>query len=122
MEALTTPFDVTVELHEDSDSPGFYLYQKDAIGNAPALGCGIINAVKRVMPVNMNSMIEEMPAEGGVLHRLSDPEEMDWWPMALYAYSKGSRCCLTLETATKFPMEIRVNAHLSAIKSILTDF
>jgi predicted deacylase len=121
METLAAPFDVTLELHEDSDSPGFYLYQKDALNNAPALGRKIVDAVSRVMPINMNSIIEAMPAENGVLHRLSDPEKMEWWPMALYAYAKGARCCLTLETATKFPLTMRVAAHLTAIKKVLTD-
>ena len=109
------PYDLDLELHEDIDSPGYYLYQKEA---PPLIDLGrqITGAVSGIMPINRASEIEEMPAENGVLSRLSDPDEMEWWPMALYAVSRGCPKVYTLETGTDFPMETRTRAHLKAIE------
>ncbi|MFQ5673315.1 MAG: M14 family metallocarboxypeptidase [Nitrospinales bacterium] len=121
-ETLRRPFDVTVELHEDSESPGYYLYQKVAEPAAPSLGRLILQAVEPIMPINANATIEGMPASQGVIDRFSDPDKMDWWPMALYAGDRGARNCFTLETALKFPMQTRIDAHLRAIQTILKNY
>ncbi|MBI4388804.1 MAG: M14 family metallocarboxypeptidase, partial [Nitrospinae bacterium] len=112
-----SPFDLTLDLHEDVDSPGFYLYQKFESGQETGLGFKVVERVRETMPINSSPEIEGMPAEEGVIHRLSGPEEMEWWPMALYALFKGAKRCLTLETAARFPLEDRVEAHLAAVQS-----
>jgi len=116
------PFDLTMELHEDEDSSGYYLYHSGASDLNTDLPFSVLNEVQKVMPVNSDSEIDGMPARGGVIERVSNLEKMDWWPMALYALSKGSRTCLTLETAPRFSMENRVDAHLKAIKTALDFF
>lgn len=120
-ETLRQPFDVTIELHEDSESPGYYLYQKETEPSEPPLGRLILQAVEAVMPINENPTIEGMPARRGLIDRFSDPDKMDWWPMALYAGDRGTRNCFTLETALNFPMQTRVNAHLRAIRTVLNN-
>ncbi len=115
------PFDLDIELHEDYDSPGYYLFQKEDEPVSP-LGRSILDEVAKIMPLNISEEIEELPADNGLLARLSDPEEMDWWPMALYAYSRGCKKIVTLETATSFPMETRVRAHLKAIEIALARY
>ncbi len=117
---LTTPYDLDIELHEDVDSPGYYLYQKE-IGTLSDLGRKILDAVSEVMAINLDEEIEEMPAERGLLARLSSPEEMEWWPMAIFANARGCRKAFTLETASCFPMETRVRAHLTALETALSD-
>ncbi len=115
------PFDLDIELHEDIDSPGYYLFQKEKDPISP-LGRKILDEVSKIMPLNLEKEIEELPAENGLLARLSDPDEMDWWPMAIYAFWKGCKKAFTLETATKLPMELRVQAHLKAIETALKKF
>lgn len=121
-EVLNRPFDLTLELHEDSESLGFYLYQKETGAANPALGRRILAEAEKTMSININSEIEGMPANRGLINRFSHPEKMKWWPMAIYASEKGSRCCFTLETALSLPMESRINTHLSAIRTALTHF
>ncbi len=111
---FSEPYHLDLELHEDVDSHGYYLYQKEKPPISP-LGVKIIDGVSEIMEINRDSEIEGMPAEEGVLSRLSDPDEMEWWPMALYAAMKGCQKVFTLETATRFPMELRVSAHLKAL-------
>ncbi len=116
------PFDLTIELHEDEDSSGYYLFHSAASDLKTDLAANILNEVQKVMPVNRDSMIDGFPAKEGIISRVSELGSMDWWPMALYALSKGTRICLTLETAPRFPIENRVNAHLQAIRTALDNF
>jgi len=116
------PFDLTLELHEDVDSSGYYLFHASAGDSPPLLVEGILNRVKTVMPINMDAEIDEIPATGGVIERKGIDKKMDWWPMAFYSLSKGTQTCLTLETGTQFPMRTRVEAHLLAIQTALNLF
>ncbi len=117
-----SPFDLTIELHEDVDSSGYYLFHSSAGSSPPLLAGKILNKVKTVMPINMDSEIEGIVANSGAIERVGIDDEMDWWPMAFYSLSKGTKSCLTLETGTQFPMQTRVEAHLIAIKTALTSF
>jgi len=117
------PFDLTLELHEDIDSPGYYLYQKSITGSINhQLGKKILQKITAIMPVNQQAEIDGMPATNGVIDRLKDPVEMDFWPMALFSFHKGTSCCFTLETASKFPMTDRVAGHSRAVLTALNHF
>lgn len=115
-----SPFDLTIELHEDIDSAGYYFFH--ASPSRPPLVDGILKNVQTVMPINLDSEIDGIQAEGGVIERHSIDATMDWWPMAFYSLSKGTQTCLTLETGTQFPMQTRVKAHLIAIETALDLF
>ena len=116
---LDQPYDLDLELHEDVDSPGYYLYQKDQSTELSSLGRAILDQVESIHPLNLAEEIEEMPADRGLLGRLSEPDEMEWWPMALYAYTRGCSHVFTLETSPALPMDVRVKAHLLAIQTAL---
>ena len=113
-------YDLTIELHEDFMTPGYYLYQKGTHAEDDLLGKKILQAVKNIMPINLNGEIDGCSAQGGIIVQGNEP--MDWWPMALYSLSKGTRRCLTLETATKLSMDARIEAHLVAIDTALNYF
>ncbi len=115
-------FDLTIELHEDYMSPGYYLYHKGTQANDDLLSKNIIQSVKNIMSINMDSQIDGYSALEGVISPDGDFRSMDWWPMAIYSFSKNSRRCLTLETATNFPMDIRIEAHLRAMDTALSFF
>lgn len=117
--ALSQPYDLDLELHEDIDSSGYYLYQKDQSTELSSLGRSILDRVESIHPLNLEKEIEGIPMDRGLLSRLSEPDEMEWWPMALYAYARGCRHVFTLETSPALPMDIRVKAHLLAIQTAL---
>ena len=112
-------FDITIELHEDSDSHGYYLFQKSNRPNGLEVGLKIMEALKEIIPINSDEKIEGMPAEKGVIHRIKDIDEMEWWPMAGYSLAMKSGHCLTLETPTRLAMSARVSAHLVALDQAL---
>ena len=112
-------FDISIELHEDSDSNGYYLFQKSNEPNGLKIGLKVIEAVKEIIPINLDDTIDNMPSENGVIHKIKDIEEMEWWPMACYSLAMKTGHCLTLETPTKLSMSVRVKAHLQAIDQAL---
>ena len=116
---LSTSFELTIELHEDNESSGYYLYQKGIDVKDDKIGFEIIDVIKNIMPINMDDEIDGTSADHGVIGKAIDMSKMDWWPMAIYGLSKGVERCLTLETASQFDMSIRVDAHLNAIKTAL---
>ena len=116
---LDKPYNLDLELHEDIDTPGYYLFQKDLSSELSSLGRVILDRVESIHPLNLAEEIEEFPAVRGLISRLSEPEEMEWWPMALYANTCGCSHVLTLETSPVLPMAVRINAHLLAIQTAL---
>ena len=112
-------YHLDLELHEDVDTSGYYLYQKDQTSEPEKLGREILEAVNKVMELNTSNEIEGMVAERGLISRLSNPTEMEWWPMAVYAHFNGCRQCFTLETSTDYSMDKRVEAHLTALQTAL---
>ncbi len=116
---LDQPYELDLELHEDIDSPGYYLYQKDKSAELSSLGRVILDQVESIHPLNLAEEIEEVPMDRGLLSRLSEPDEMEWWPMALYAFTRGCNHVFTLETSPALPMAVRVKAHLLAIQTAL---
>ena len=113
-------YELTIELHEDSMTPGYYLYQKGTHPEDEIVGDEILKAIKNIMPINLNDEIDGCSAQGGIIIQQRNWSAMDWWPMAIYALSKGTRRSLTLETATQFAMQTRVEAHLKAIDTALS--
>ena len=112
-------FDVTIELHEDIDSQGYYLYYKSMLSSEREIGINILKSVEKIIPINSNKKIDNMPAENGIIDRIKDINKMEWWPMAGYSLHMKSNHCLTLETPTRLPMITRVNAHLAALECVL---
>lgn len=121
-EVFQNQFDMSLELHEDCESPGFYLYQAIDSKGETKLGRKILKKVKDIMPVNMSSEIDGMSAVRGIIQVKPDPKKMRWWPMAIYSMVQGTNHFLTLETPSTFPLKSRVNAHLCALETALDEY
>lgn len=112
--------DLSVELHEDVDSDGFYLYE---LSDRPGLGTAVIEAVEAVAAINGRPHIEGWAAAGGIIR--PDPEQTlalhpNHWPQALYSFRMGTPCCLTFETPVPgLPLTRRAEIHLIALQAAL---
>ena len=119
---LETDFKLIIDLHEDNESHGYYLYQTGLSKTYEKIGLEILNSLEGIMPINLETKIAGSQAHQGVIGKELEIFSMDWWPMALYGLSKGTQMCLTLETSSLFDMETRVHAHLTAIKTAFNHF
>lgn len=115
------PPDVAIDLHEDVDAPGFYLYEL-VHGRQRGVGRRIIAAVERTGPVDRRPVIEGLPSRDGLIRppRILDRvRRMTGWPQAIYLFMHGARHSLTCETPTILPFEKRVAIHLAALDAAL---
>jgi predicted deacylase len=119
---LDSKFDLTMELHEDNESSGYYLYQKETNPKYQQLGIEILSSIEKIMPINTDNEIDGSTAHQGIIDNDLDLPNMDWWPMALYGISRGVQTSLTLEAASRYKLTSRVEAHLEAIKTALDKF
>jgi hypothetical protein len=104
-------FDLAMDLHEDFDADGFYLYEPQ--NGRQGLGARIAEAVRPIGPVGNGTSDEDIRVSEGVL--AVDPKWGDVG-FSTYVYIHHSDHAIIAETASKRPMEERVAMHLRAIE------
>jgi murein peptide amidase A len=111
-------FDLTLCLHEDWESHGFYLYELNPDGHAP-LGEKMVAAVARVCPIDLSPVIEGREAQGGVIRPGLDPVVRVQWPEAFWLIQNKTRRSCTLEAPSDFPLATRVNALVAGVNAAI---
>ncbi len=111
-------FDLYLCLHEDWESHGFYLYEQNPDSKI-SLAKKMIEAVKKVCPIDLSEIIEDRPAQNGIIRPNILPQERPLWPEALYLITQKSRQGYTLEAPSDFPLPVRVNALVAAANAAI---
>jgi hypothetical protein len=112
-------FDLTLCLHEDWESSGFYIYEVNPSGR-PSLAEKMIEAVAKVCPIEHSPVIEKWDATAGVIRPQLNPGERPQWPEALYLITHNSSMSYTLESPSDFPLPTRVAALVTAVKTAIS--
>ncbi len=117
-------FDLSLELHEDPDAQGFYLYELGR-DDVPAWGESIVTVVGFRHPIDRRRRIDGRKALYGVIRPDATDQRFDryWarrkgWPQAIYQFLRGVPHTITTESPAKADWEMRVAMHLSALKAI----
>lgn len=113
-------FDLTLCLHEDWESHGFYLYELNP-ENRPSLAERIIEEVAKVCPIDLSELIEDRPAKNGIICPSLDPNSRPQWPEAFYLIQNKTRHSYTLEAPSDFPLPMRVAALVTATRTALRE-
>jgi protein MpaA len=111
-------FDLYLCLHEDWESHGFYVYEQNP-DKKPSLAEKIIEAVKKVCPIDLSESIEGRAAQNGIVRPNILPQERPDWPEAFYLITHKSRQGYTLEAPSDFPLTTRVNALVAGVNAAL---
>ena len=111
-------FDLYLCLHEDWESRGFYLYEQNPDGQPP-LAESIIAAAQTVCPIDLSEIIEDRPANNGIIRPNLDPNTRPQWAEAFYLIMNKSRLGCTLEAPSDFPLSTRVNALVAGVNAAL---
>ncbi|HKW29582.1 MAG TPA: M14 family metallocarboxypeptidase [Verrucomicrobiae bacterium] len=114
-------FDLYLCLHEDWESHGFYLYEQNP-DQRPALAEKIVEAVRKVCPIDPSEVIENRPAYGGIIRPDLDPNTRPQWAEAFYLIVNKSRLGCTLEAPSDFPLPVRVNALVMGVNAAMKSF
>ncbi|MCX6894994.1 MAG: hypothetical protein NTZ16_05735, partial [Verrucomicrobia bacterium] len=111
-------FDVALCLHEDWESHGFYVYELNP-DQKPSLAGKMVEAVAKVCPIDLSSVIEGREAKGGIINPSLDPATRLQWPEAFWLLQHKTRHSCTLEAPSDFPLETRVNALVAGVNAAL---
>ncbi len=115
-------FDVTVCLHEDWESHGFYLYEVNPDGLLSSAEPAV-TAVREVCPVDESAIIDgRESASPGIIRPSIDPALRPEWPEAFWLLQNKCRISYTLEGPSDWPLDIRINALTRATEAILKRF
>ncbi len=115
-------FDVTLCLHEDWESAGFYLYELNP-ANQPTLADAMIAAVRKVCPIETAAIIDgRESAEPGIIRPIADPLLREMWPEAIYLRAHHTTLSYTLESPSALTLEARVAALRAAVEAALAEF
>ncbi len=109
-------FDVTLLLHEDWESNGFYLYELNPT-SVPSLAQAMIGQVKLVCPIDTAPLIEGRPALEGIIFANPDLMKRPDWPEAFYLIHNKSPLSYTLEAPSDFPMTTRIDALVAGVRA-----
>ncbi len=111
-------FDVTLCLHEDWESHGFYVYELNP-DPKPSLAEAMIQSVAKVCPIDLSPEIEGRAARGGLINPNLDPNSRPQWPEAFYLIQNKTRLSYTLEAPSDFPLAVRVAALVAGVGAAL---
>jgi hypothetical protein len=111
-------FDVAICLHEDWEAKGFYLYELNPDAG-PSRAEAVIDAVRRVCPVDPSEVIETWEAPGSIIRVRINPLDRPEWPEALYLVMNKTRHSYTMEAPSDFELPVRVSALVTAVEAAL---
>jgi hypothetical protein len=114
------PFHLTLCIHEDWESTGYYLYELNP-HQRPSLADPILDAVRECCPIDEAPVIDgRTTAAKGIIRPVDDPLLRETWPEAIYLRAHHTTISYTLESPSAFPLEHRIKAHRVAITSATT--
>jgi hypothetical protein len=107
--------ELALDLHEDSESNGFYLWERRTSQCFP-IGNAIVKNVEELCAINREPLIENHHNKNGVV-TLLDKVATKGWTRGRYLGEQVNTRCLILETRTQLDWETRIAAHLMAIQT-----
>ena len=111
-------YDLSLLLHEDWESNGFYLYETNP-RHESSLAEKMIERVATVCPIDTAPEIDGWPAQNGIIRPNLKPEERPLWAEAIYMIQHKTRLGYTLEAPSDFPLPTRVAALAAAVQAAL---
>ncbi len=111
-------FNLTLCLHEDWESHGFYVYELNP-DRHPSLAGKMVKAVAQVCPIDLSPLIEGRDARDGIINPNLDPGSRPQWPEAFWLIQNKTRQSCTLEAPSDFPLPARVDALVAGVNAAL---
>jgi protein MpaA len=110
--------DLTICVHEDWESRGFYLYELNPDGRR-SLAQPMVEAAGAVCPIDTSPLIDGREARGGTIRPPGNPAEREKWPEAIYLVAHHTRQSYTIESPSSLPLGTRVAALSAALRAAL---
>lgn len=113
-------FQLVLNLHEDYDGEGIYLYQPSRGGRPDANAKHILESASKFISTDPRKKIDGRKATDGIIRpRPSKPPE-DGFPEALHFYLNHKCPTYTIETPSEFDLHLRIEAQKAMIQKALS--
>ena len=110
-----TQFNLTISMHEDHEADGFYLYERHSRDEVPEAKV-ILKEVSKVIPIKDEYQVDGEHVVNGVIHSEKFEEKKKHWTELLWLNHNYKECLhYTFESPSKFPLEQRIKAPVTAI-------
>ena len=111
-------FDFTIQLHEDWEAQGFYFYELKMDGTITDPR-RVLEAVESVCPIDHSPEIDGRKNDRGLIKPELDPAVRELWPEAFWLVMNKTQLSYTCEAPSDFPMQVRTEALVRAVRSLL---
>ena len=113
-------FHLILNLHEDYDADGAYLYELTRGPRSKARGEKMLQALEGLIPRDSRDSIEKRKVRNGIIRPRPRNFLADELPEALYLFQNHTDHSYTVETPSELDLEVRVNAQVRMIEAALT--
>ncbi len=116
-------FDLAVNLHEDYDAGGIYLYE---LVRGDSMGHELLSACEAIIPRELAGTVDGSDFHDGLLTRSGDLEKVveedlgGGYPEAILLFLRYSRHSYTFETPSEFDLIRRIKAHQAFLEAAVT--
>jgi len=117
--ATQPTFDLGLCLHEDWEATGTYLYELNP-QQRPSLAEPIIAAIAKNHRIDPATVIDDRPAQGGIIRPNVDPAARELWPEAIYLSAHHTALNYTIETPSGHPLAERIAAQCLAVETAIS--
>ena len=109
-------FFLSLNLHEDFDANGIYIYEPYRGGRTDRWTNQILQAGKKILPLDTRKRIDGKNAKNGIIRpRVSHPPK-EGVPEALYLFQNHGIRNFTIETPSEASLEKRILTHQAMIQ------
>jgi protein MpaA len=110
-----------LSLHEDWEYAGFYFYEINLGPDRPDRADAIVRAVTPWLPPETSPLIDGHAVRStGWIYHPAEADLPEEWPEAIFLAKRGCPLSFTYETPSSQPLDIRVAAHLAAVRAAVT--
>jgi hypothetical protein len=111
-------YTLSVNLHEDYDGQGIYLYEVQR--EEPGWGRPMLTAASRFISIDPRTRIDISIANNGLIRRRFDKLrhiKLGGLPEAVFLHREYAQRAITFETPSEFALEKRIAAHVALIEA-----
>lgn len=117
LDTIGTPI-LSISLHEDWETVGFYLYELNLTGAPTTHAYRILEAVSPWFNPEPGPEIDGHESyEPGWIYHPSEPDIPEGWPEAIYIIKKGCPLSFTFESPSSSPLTDRVAALAAGVRA-----
>ncbi len=114
-------FDLALNLHEDYDATGIYLYE---LSRKQSIGDNLLRICEEIIPRETANQIDGANMVNGLLERTDDiehiaNEELEGWPESIWLYLRHSSDACTFETPSEMDLDRRIKTHQQFIEAAI---